>query len=223
MDQKRLSPTIENYLGVLYILEQDGEPLIGVQLANLFGVSPPTVTNTLKRMLRDDLLYEDDQGLHLSEKGLEAARSVIRRHILSEWMLSRMLSWAQVHDEAHEMEHAISEKVEAALLEEIQPTLCPHGNPLPGYEAVAAAWIPLISIAAGQRVTIRRIHEFAEEVHGLLSFLEENDILPGKEVAVQSVLPFNQTITLAAGDHQVTLGYATAKYIFVEPIEPAHE
>jgi DtxR family Mn-dependent transcriptional regulator len=110
MENKRISPTIENYLCVLYILERDGEPIIGIQLAELFGVSPPTVTNTLKRMLRDNLLIEDENGLRLSEKGLEIACTVMRRHMLSEWMLSRMLSWSQVHEEAHEMEHAISRK-----------------------------------------------------------------------------------------------------------------
>lgn len=218
MEQKKLSPTVENYLGVLYILERDDEPIVGIQLAELFGVSSPTVTNTLKRMLRDDLLYEDEKGLHLSEKGLEAGRSVMRRHMLSEWVLSRMLSWSQVHDEAHELEHAISEKVEAALLEELsQPTLCPHGNPLPGFEQKASHWVPLTKIAIGEQVIIRRIHELAEEVPGLLSFLEENELLPGKKVSVQSVLPFNQTITLSIGLHEVVLGYATAKYIFVEP------
>jgi len=223
MEIKRISPTIENYLGVLYILERDGEPIIGIQLAELFGVSPPTVTNTLKRMLRDNLLIEDENGLHLSEKGLEAACSVMRRHMLSEWMLSRMISWAQVHEEAHEIEHAISEKVEAALLEELnQPTFCPHGNPLPGYEHEAANWLPLTKIAIGERAIIRRIHELAEEQPGLLPFLEENGLLLGKEISVQSVLPFNQTITVSTGEHEVTLGYALAKYIFVEHSASSH-
>ncbi len=217
MENKRISPTIENYLCVLYILERDGEPIIGIQLAELFGVSPPTVTNTLKRMLRDNLLIEDENGLRLSEKGLEIACTVMRRHMLSEWMLSRMLSWSQVHEEAHEMEHAISEKVEAALLEELnQPTFCPHGNPLPGYENEAAHWLPLTKIAVGEQVIIRRIHELAEEQPGLLAFLEENGLLLGKEISVQSVLPFNQTITISTGEREVTLGYAPAKYIFVE-------
>ena len=49
----KLSTTIEDYLSMIYVLERDDEPVVGVHLAELLGVTPPTVTNTLKRMTRD--------------------------------------------------------------------------------------------------------------------------------------------------------------------------
>jgi Fe2+ transport system protein FeoA len=80
-----------------------------------------------------------------------------------------------------------------------------------------ANWTPLTSMAAGEAVIIRRIHELAEETHGLLAFLEEKGVMPGQPATVVEVLPFNQTITLRLENGEATLGFAAARYIFVEP------
>jgi len=215
---EKISTTIEDYLSLLYISERDGEPVSGARLADLLGVSAPTVTNTLKRMKRDGLVEIDEAHLpKLTKNGDESARSVLRRHMLAEWMLIRLLSWSKVHQEAHDFEHSISDDVEAALIEELnQPETCPHGNPLPGYEAAVADWIPLTQVKVGQQVTIRRIHELAEEIPGLLSYLEENQIEPGQVVQVSDILVFNQTVTLDVKGKPVTLGFSIARQIFVE-------
>jgi DtxR family Mn-dependent transcriptional regulator len=215
-----ISPTIEDYLGILFIMEKDGEAVQGVRIAELLGVTPPTVTNTLKRMLRDGLVCLDNKsGFQLTDQGREAARSVMRRHMLTEWMVAKMLPWSKLHNEAHSLEHAISDEVEQALLKDLnQPELCPHGNPLPGFEDLVSAWIPLTDIAPHERVIIRRIHEFAEDTPNLLSFLEDNGILNGVEAQVERVLPFNQTIDLNIQGKVVALGLSTARYIFVERV-----
>lgn len=212
------SLTIENYLSLMYILERDNVPVVGAYLAELLNVSPPTVTNTLKRMARNGLVELDQHsGPRLTPSGLKAACTVMRRHMLTEWMLAKMLSWSQSHEQAHHLEHAISEEIEAALLKEWgNPQTCPHGNPLPGFDAVVASWVPLTSLTAGQSVIIRRIHELAEETPGLLAFLEEKGVMPGQPANVLEVLPFNQTITLRLENGEATLGFSTARYIFVE-------
>lgn len=214
----KASVTIEDYLGILYISERDGDAISGIRLAELMGVSTPTVTNTLKRMVRDGLVTMDvNHSPHLTPHGDELARTVMRRHMLAEWMLIRMLSWSKVHHEAHGFEHTISDEVENALMQELnQPETCPHGNPLPGHEDAVSAWVPLTALKTGDCVTIRRIHELAEEIPELLAFLEQKHIEPGQKVKVNEVLPFNQTITLDVMNDLVTLGFATAKQIFVE-------
>ena len=68
----------------------------------------------------------------------------------------------------------------------------------------------------GERVTIRRIHELAEENSELLSFLEAKGVMPGRLVTVTEVLDFNQTISLDVAGNTVTLGFAAARSIFVE-------
>lgn len=217
---ERASSTIENYLGIMFVLQRDGEPIIGARLAELLGVTPPTVTNTLKRMARDGLILLDEpDGTRLTEQGLEAARSVMRKHMLTEWMLMRMLKvpWSNTHSEAHTIEHGISEAIEEHMRTNLgDPRLCPHGNPLPGYESMVSSWTPLDETAQGDRVVIRRIHETAEEDPEFLKFLENNAIIPEAHAEVCEVLPFNQTITLKIGENKATLGFAAAKYIFVE-------
>ena len=212
-----LSSTIQDYLSLLYVIERDKEPVVGSRLAELLGVTPPTVTNTLKRMTRDGLVSMTRDGPHLTEAGWEAARVVMRRHMLMEWMMAKTLPWSKLHSEAHQLEHAISAMTETALMEQLgRPQTCPHGNPLPGCEQAVAAWVPLTEIPAGETVVIRRIHELAEENAQLLGYLEGKHITPGTPATVTEILPFNQTITVEVEGAAVTLGNAAARYIFAE-------
>lgn len=202
---------------LIYVMQRDGEPVVGVRLAELLGVTPPTVTNTLKRMARDGLLILTPKGPRLTESGWDAARTVMRRHMLMEWLMLKTLPWSKLHDEAHHLEHAISSMTEAALMEQLgHPQTCPHGNPLPGCEEVVAAWVSLTHIPVGETVILRRIHELGEENPELLAFLERHGLLPGISLRVSEILPFNQTITVEVNDHPVTLGNITARYLFVE-------
>jgi DtxR family Mn-dependent transcriptional regulator len=201
----------------MYVLERDKEPVLGVRLAELLSVTPPTVTNTLKRMVRDGLITMDKNGTRLTKAGKQSARTVVRRHMLTEWMMARMLPWSKLHEEAHNLEHAISSQVETALFEDLgHPQTCPHGNPLPGCDEAVADWVPLVEVPSNQLVTIRRVHELAEYNLQLLAFLEKKGLTPGAEVTVQEVLPFNQTLTLNVKGQAVTLGFASARYLFVE-------
>lgn len=213
----RVSTTVQDYLSLIYVLERDNAPIVGAQLAELMGVSAPTVTNTLKRMARDGLIRMDEKGTRLTETGWESARTVVRRHMLTEWMMVKRLPWSKLHGEAHNLEHAISAEAEAALLEELgHPKTCPHGNPLPGAEAAVAGWVPLTEMLPGQKVIVRRVHELAEHNSELMAFLEQNGVLTGVEATIVDVLPFNQTVTLQVQGRTVTLGFATAKYLYVE-------
>lgn len=214
----KLSTTIENYLSLMYVLERDKEPVLGVRLAQLLNVTPPTVTNTLKRMVRDGLVIMDKNGTHLTKAGKQSARTVLRRHMLTEWMMARILPWSKLHQEAHNLEHAISSDVETALFQELgNPQTCPHGNPLPGCEEAVSDWVSLTQVPAGETATIKRIHEIAEYNVELLAFLESKGIMPGSKVIIREVLPFNQTITLDVQGQPVTLGFASAQQVFVEP------
>jgi DtxR family Mn-dependent transcriptional regulator len=213
----KLSTTIEDYLSLIYVLERDNEPVVGVQLAELLSVTPPTVTNTLKRMVRDKLITMNEKGTHLTKTGWESARIVVRRHMIMELMMVHRLPWSKLHGEAHNLEHAISAEAEEAVFEELgHPQTCPHGNPLPGFEDAVAGWIPLTTTSPNDEVVIKRIHEIAEQNTELMAFLEAKGIMPEVHAKVHESLPFNQTITLGLQAQEVTLGFASARYIFVE-------
>jgi DtxR family transcriptional regulator, iron-dependent repressor len=218
--ENRPTPTIEDYLAIIYIMERDGEEIVAARLAESLEVAAPTVTVTLKRMERDGWIAVDSKkDLCLTKIGCEAASSVIRRHMLTEWMLARMLKvpWSHVHAEADQLEHSISDEIEDQMRANLDdPQFCPHGNPLPGNEYAAADWLPLTNIEPGEKVIIRRIHETAEDNHELLQFLEANGMIPGAQAIVTQVLDFNQTISLKVGKKDVTVGFKAAKYIFVQ-------
>jgi DtxR family Mn-dependent transcriptional regulator len=104
-----------------------------------------------------------------------------------------------------------------ALIEQLgHPQTCPHGNPLPGSESAVAGWVPLTEVSAGETVTIRRVHELAEENPQIMAFLEEKKLMPGEQTSVMEILPFNQTISLRVEGQTVTLGFSVARTIFVE-------
>ena len=74
--EERPTPTVEDYLGVIYTLARDGQPAIGRRLAEWMEVSPPTVTATVQRMVRDGwVIMAEDKSIHLTEAGRKAAAS----------------------------------------------------------------------------------------------------------------------------------------------------
>jgi len=216
------TPTVEDYLGVIYTLDRDGEKVIGARLAELLDVSPPTVTVTLKRMLRDNWISVDkSKHIHLTPSGNEAAQSVIRRHMLTEWLLSRVLDipWSKLHSEADKLEHSISKDVEDRLAAAFEdPPACPHGNPMPGQESISNNWQALTSFTKGDTCVIKRIHEWLEDEPETMKFLEKNLVLPGNVANIQEILPFNKTVQIKINEKLVTIGFDISDKIFAEVI-----
>ncbi len=214
------TPTVEDYLALLHVFERDGRPAIATRLAEQIGVALPTATATIKRMARDGWVMVDERKeVRLTPAGRDLARSVLRRHFLLELLLRKVLGlpWSRIHEEAHAMEHTISDETLKLLESKLKhPTTCPHGNPLPGEEQAVAEWIKLTDLAPGSAGIIRRIHEFAEDSADLMAFLEQNNLMPGTQFVVREVMPFNQTMTLEVEDRPVVLGLQTAEWIYAE-------
>jgi DtxR family transcriptional regulator, Mn-dependent transcriptional regulator len=219
----RPTQTVEDYLGVMYILERDGEVINGKRLADWMEVSAPTVTATVKRMTRDGWVTVDPKkSIHLTPAGREAAASLLRRHMLMEHLLTRVLNvpWSQTHEEAHRIEHTISEDTLTRLLAQFEDaSTCPHGNPMPGQEPVAQSWRALMDLPVDQVVWIKRVHESIEQDGELMAYLEKHGIVPGAAVTVREVLPFNQTLVLQVDEATVVLGDGVARRVYASPAE----
>ena len=131
------SSTVENYLKQLYLEQQTApEQVVPMgRIASLMGVVPGTATSMVKALADAGLVnYEPRGGVMLTRAGEQLALHVLRRHRLVELFLVKVLGldWSEVHDEAEELEHAISDKVLErmdALLE--RPSVDPHGDPIP--------------------------------------------------------------------------------------------
>src|SRR4051812_43974979 len=140
-EAEKVSPLFEEYLESILNMTTEGRPAIGARLAERMNVKPATVVGAIDRLKKENLVVVDEKtkGITLTSEGREIAISLSRRHRLAERLLVDVLglSWADAHDEACELEHAISPKVERALTEFLgNPQTCPHGNPIPGSGAI---------------------------------------------------------------------------------------
>lgn len=204
-------------------MERDHGEIVAARLAELLEVAQPTVAVTLRRMERDGFISgRGRRAMHLTDSGKEFAIRTMRRHMLIEWLLIKTLGipMKEAHHEAHGIEHAISPLIESKLVELLgSPKICPHGNPLPGFEDHVKNWRPLIELKIGQKATVRRIHEYAEDDEALLNYLIDQSIVPGTEIEMVERLDFNQTCSVRVLGNIVTLGFQPAKLIFVDKIK----
>jgi DtxR family transcriptional regulator, Mn-dependent transcriptional regulator len=219
------SSTVEDYLLLIYTMHGEGEPAIPARVSERMGVSAPTALATLRRMERDDLvLLNRGHPVKLTDNGREVAHSIVRRHMLAERLLVDILKlpWADAHEEAHRMEHAISPRVEKQLMLLLgNPDTCPHGNPIPGIHKGGLQTKPLRKATEGETLIINNISEHAEEDYELMHYLERNGLMPERRLVVEEVALSNGTISVRVGDngHRVTVGLAAADVIRVR--EPA--
>src|SRR5918995_3112410 len=112
------SSTVENYLKAIYLgvggLIPPERLLPMGQLATALGVAPGTATTMVKTLAESGLVeYEPYTGVTLTGAGQKLAALVLRRHRLIELFLVQMMgfSWDEVHDDAEQLEHVVSEKL----------------------------------------------------------------------------------------------------------------
>lgn len=211
------SATLEEYLETIYKLAERGEVRPG-QIAEAMGVSAPTVTATLGRLQKRGLISRAENGaVELTLSGRQGALDIIRRHRLAERFLVDVLglSWDEVHDEACQLEHALSPKVQEALERFMDnPEVCPHGHPIPNADGVIAAQdgTPLCQLGVGDEVSIVRIEDEDGE---LLSYLSSLGMFPGTTVRVCDIAPFKGPLMVEVGDARYALGREVAEKIVV--------
>lgn len=216
------SVTVEEYLEAIYKLAERGA-VRPARLAEVMEVSAPTVTATLARMAGAGLIDRPEGGVELTLSGRQMALDIIRRHRLAERFLVDALGlpWDEVHEEACQLEHALSPKVQAALEEFLnRPTVCPHGHPIPAADGsiVERVGSPLCDSGTGDEVEIVRIEE---EDDGLLSYLSTLGMFPGTKVRVCDVAPFKGPLLVEVGDARYALGRDVAAKIVVSESAPS--
>src|SRR5882757_3476150 len=194
----------EEYLETILELEEEGIPAIRARLVERLGVSAPSVSETVNRLV--DLGYTEllaDRTLNLTQKGRDLATTIVRRHRLAERLLVDIigLEWEKVHREADRWEHAISAEVEEKLVLLLgDPATCPHGNPIPGssHKVEGPAAVPLTQMAAGP-VVVRRISEKVEIDDDAIAFLAGAELTPGSNAVVVGTNTEGVQVTSAAG------------------------
>jgi DtxR family Mn-dependent transcriptional regulator len=208
-------PAFEEYCECIFELSEDDVDVIQARIAERLQVSRPAVSEMIQRLVTEGLVTNDG-AIVLTDRGVELAQQVVRRHRLAERFLTDILglSWAVAHHEAGKWEHVMSESVEAAMDRVLgSPTTCPHGNPIPGSRYAAPRTLALADIAVGTGFTVTRIPEELEFTPGLLDFLETSAITPGRTGVVPAASP-DGTITLEIDGHHIGVGsFASARIL----------
>lgn len=158
------------------------------------------------------------KGISLTPKGNRAAKTLVRRHRLSERFLTDVLGldWESAHREACKLEHVISPEVEERLAEMLgNPETCPHGHPIPdedGHIKEDAEEVrPLCDLCANEKGCIARVDE---EEPKLLQYLASLGMLPDVDIEVKEVAPFGGPLLVKVGDTQYALGREVASKIW---------
>jgi DtxR family Mn-dependent transcriptional regulator len=212
----RITISKENYLKTISEAESEGEVVKAVTLTRWLHVSAPAVTMAIKRLKRDGLIQVAEEGqIALTGPGREIASRLLNRHHLIERMLTEVfgMEWYKVHDEAEQLEHAVSTDFEQKLIEKLgREAVCPHGNSV-GMDSPAArrerGLKPLDEAGAGDTVTVASVFE---RDRNLLEYLDQTGIRPGVRLEVDAAGP---QIELRAGGRMARLERPVAAKIWV--------
>ena len=209
-------PAFEEYCECIYELLEENVEVIQARIVERLQVSRPSVSEMMKRMESEGLIAMSGSTIALTEMGEKLARRTVRRHRIAERFLTDVLglSWAQAHHEAGRWEHVMSSEVETAMDRVLgNPTTCPHGNPIPGSQYLAALVMRLVDVAPGRGFTVDRIPEELEFTPGLLEFLETAEIHPGKSGTVSATSP-DGSVTVEIDGQRIGVGsFASARIL----------
>ncbi len=237
------SETVEEYLEAIFKLGSEGREVGLSRLADHLRVTPASVSEMVRRLEKENLIRYHGRGkgpggesargtgkgraaaegvgprrgISLTPKGERLARTLIRRHRLSERFLTDMLGmdWETAHHEACRLEHALSPETEERLAELLgNPETCPHGHPIPDSRGrmPQGKLKKLSDCVEDERGCIDRVEE---EEPQMLQYLASLGLLPEVEVEVKEVAPFNGPLLVRAGGAQYALGREVASKIWL--------
>jgi DtxR family Mn-dependent transcriptional regulator len=219
------SQTVENYLKTIYLAQarlDSPASLVPVgQLAAALQVVPGTATTMMKTLSESGLVrYEPYMGVRLTGAGEKLASLVLRRHRLIELFLVKVLgmSWAEVHDEAEQLEHAVSERLIDRIDEMLgRPEVDPHGDPIPTAEGhmPRPEYLDLLSAPLDAALVVARV---IDQDSDFLRFAEQHHLAPGCTITIEAREPSSDAVHLrTASGESIGIGARAAAKILTRP------
>ncbi|HEY9383538.1 MAG TPA: metal-dependent transcriptional regulator [Gemmatimonadales bacterium] len=218
-----LTRSVEDYLKAIYRLSQGTQPAATSEIAELLGLSPPSVSGMVRRLSEQGLLeYVPYRGVLLTASGRRVALQMVRRHRLIEAYLVGFLgySWDTVHDEAERLEHAVSDLlIERMALALGHPRFDPHGDPIPSPDGSVdeLVYTPLAEIPVGEAAEVRRVDTSQAD---RLRYLEHSGLKPGTRLTILARQPFRGPTTLRIGGEDQVIGHELAQQVLCVRPEP---
>jgi DtxR family Mn-dependent transcriptional regulator len=214
--------TVEDYLKCILLEQQrDPEALVSMRrISAALSVAPGTVTAMVKTLADSGLLsYEPYSGVRLTDSGRQLAVHVLRRHRLIELFLVKVMGmdWSEVHAEAEELEHAVSDRLIERMDEMLgYPSADPHGDPIPDVHGVVEEIVlpSLLDCDLGKPLKVVRV---GDQSRDFLQLLERRGLKPGSGMSVQNRDEAADAVELRLDSGEtLTLGFRAASKIYVE-------
>ena len=217
------SSTVENYLKAIFVGETHliaGQKLVPMgQLAGALGIAPGTATTMVKALAESGLVvYEPYNGVRLTHAGEKLAARVLRRHRLIELFLVQVMGmkWDEVHDDAEQMEHVVSDRLIERIDEMLgHPEFDPHGDPIPTADGQLAqrSLDTLLTCPLHTPVTVARV---TDQDAAFLRFIEGHNLKPGQTIEVEDRDEVSDSVRLKGKDDQrMTIGTRAASKLLV--------
>lgn len=214
-----VTEVVEEYLESIYRLQEKSGVARTSDIVKVLQVVPGTVTNTVERLEKEGMLrHEPYRGVKLTDKGRKIALDVIRRHRLSERLLTDFVhvDWDKAHDAACKLEHGITNDVIKKLEKALgHPKTCPHGNPIPTAcgGIVEEKSEPLSTLKSKESGVVIKIKDETPEV---LKYIAALGLLPGASIEIVEKAPFDGPVTVKVGGANHALSLSMASNIWVK-------
>jgi DtxR family transcriptional regulator, iron-dependent repressor len=209
----------EEYLQIMYWLQEAGLPITGANIARAMQLSAPTVHEMLGRLEDDGYVRRGgDRSVEFTEQGKAEAEAMVRRHRMIERFLTDVLGvpWDEVHEEAERLEHAMSPVLEQRMTAAIgDAKTCPHGHPI--VEGVREHGALLADVQEGASVHVLRFENEAEE---LLHYLKNAGLHPGLNGRLESSGEDAVVVASEDGRHVVSRSVAETVSVRADPSPP---
>lgn len=219
------SLTVENYVKAILQNElRTGSRSVATgTLARDLDVSPGTVTSMLKTLAEMELAnYRPYEGVALTDSGRAVGMRMLRRHRLIEQFLVQTLnlSWDQVHEEAENMEHAVSDFLVDRIDEFLgHPEHDPHGDPIPTSAGelrdLSSDSVPLTRCDSGSLVECARVMNQDPE---FLRFLGDAGLRPGVVARIRHIDTAAGRVEVQVGTQCTELEHVAAEQLLVKPV-----
>ena len=218
-----LSAVMEDYLKSIYVLQAESDGRVKTSaIASYLDVKQPTVTSMLKKLAEKDLAnHEAYKGVELTPTGKSVALEVIRHHRLLETYLTEELGydWSEVHDEADQLEHHVSETFIDRIATQLdEPQVDPHGDPIPTTDSDTVEDPPgsvLTDFDENEAIIIQQVRTQDAEV---LRYLDKQGIRPGTALTIEEVTPIGMiTVRSDSSETAISLPNDVARYIRARP------
>jgi DtxR family transcriptional regulator, Mn-dependent transcriptional regulator len=212
----------ENYIKVIYHLSLVSPKGINTNaIAGMIESKASSVTDMVKKLAEKELVdYQKYQGVTLTQKGLHAAKMIVRKHRLWEVFLVEKLdfTWDEVHALAEELEHIKSEKLINRLDEFLGfPKEDPHGDPIPDrYGQMIKVEKQLLSeVGLNKKVMCLGVKDSSPS---FLQYLDKHQISLGSEIEIINKEAFDMSLTILMNGKEILISNKIASNLFVKVI-----